>query len=202
MFIKETTSKSGEQNAEFEKEWLKMEKYDFKILTLMAVLAESNLAYRGKIKDMCDFLGVKTGQSRTNKAIKEAIDKLEKEGYIGVIRDKQIYTLTLRVKAEKDRKIIRIQKKWIQMARDSKTKGASWDNVLRVWLYLIDNKKEIITNADIADALDMDSKMVSRIKTILSKELKTIKCVNRAKKISENTFIKLGQTIDTFAWVD
>lgn len=178
-----------------------MEKYDFKILTLIAVLAENKLAYRGKIKDMCEFLGVKTGQSRTNKAIKDAIDKLEKEEYIYAVKDKQTYTLTLRVKAEKKKEIIKIQKKWIQMVKDADSKGASWDNILRVWLYLIDNKKEIITNKDISEALDMDIKMITRIKKILTEDLKAIKCVNRAKKIDDRTFIKLGQSIDTFAWI-
>lgn len=188
--------------AEFEKEWLKMEKYDFKILTLIAVLAEEKLAYRGKIKDMCEYFGVASGNSRTNKAIKDAIDKLEQEEYIYAIRDKQTYTLTLRVKAEKKKEIIKIQKKWIEMVRDLGPKGAGWDTILRVWLYLIDNKKEIITNADIATALNLSEPTVKRVKQILVNDLKAIKCINRAKKIDDKTFIKLGQTIDAFAWID
>lgn len=190
------------QNAEFEKEWLKMEKYDFKILTLIAVLAENKLAYRGKIKDMCEFLGVKSGQSRTNKAIKDAIEKLEKEEYIYAVKDKQTYTLTLRVKAEKKREIIKIQKKWIEMVKSLDSKQTSWDTILRVWLYLIDNQKEIITNKDISNDLGISDTAVKRVKKVLVEDLKAIKCTNRSKKIAEGTYVRLGQCIDTFAWID
>ena len=187
------------QEAEFEKEWLSMEKYDFKILTLIAVLAQNGLAYRGKLKDMCEFLGVANQTNNKNK-IKEAVNNLHKEGYIYFIKDGQTYTLTLQVKAEKDRQIIRIKKQWINMVRD--TKGASWDTILRVWLYLIDNSKEVIRNADIATDLNMSISTVKRVKSVLVDELHAIKCTNKAKKIGPDTYIRLGQTIDTFAWID
>ena len=45
-------------------------------------------------------------------------------------------------------------------------------------------------------------RMVDRIKVVLVNDLQAIKCQNRSKKISEGNFKKLGQTIDTFAWID
>lgn len=190
---------NNNQEAEFEKEWLSMEKYDFKILTLIAVLAQNGLAYRGKLKDMCEFLGVANQTNNKNK-IKEAIENLQKDGYIYCIKDGQTYTLTLQVRAERDRQIIRIKKQWVAMIKD--VKGAAWDTILRVWLYLIDNHKEIIRNADIATDLNISVSTVKRVKTILVDELHAIKCTDRAKKIAPGTYIKLGQTIDTFAWID
>lgn len=195
MFITEQDN----HEAEFDKEWLSMEKYDFKILTLIAVLAENKLAYRGKIKDMCEFLGVAAGNSRTNRAIKDAIEKLEKEEYIDVIKRGQIYTLTLR--DNRSRTIIKIQKKWIAIVKSLNGKQNSWDTILRVWLYLIDNQREIITTKDIAADLQLSEKTIGNVKKILVEDLKAIKCTNRAKKIDERTYIKLGQTIDTFAWI-
>lgn len=195
MFITEQDN----HEAEFDKEWLSMEKYDFKILTLIAVLAENKLAYRGKIKDMCEFLGVAAGNSRTNRAIKDAIEKLEKEEYIDVIKRGQIYTLTLR--DNRCRTIIKIQKKWIAIVKSLNGKQNSWDTILRVWLYLIDNQREIITTKDIAADLQLSEKTIGNVKKILVEDLKAIKCTNRAKKIDERTYIKLGQTIDTFAWI-
>jgi hypothetical protein len=59
-----------QNEAEFEFEWLLRQKYEFKILTLIAVLADNNLAYRGTLKDMCEFFGVKSGDSTNNKNIK------------------------------------------------------------------------------------------------------------------------------------
>lgn len=84
-----------QNEAEFEFEWLLRQKYEFKILTLIAVLADNNLAYRGTLKDMCEFFGVKPGDSRTNNQIKAAITKLEADGLLKQIIDGRTFTLTL-----------------------------------------------------------------------------------------------------------
>ena len=190
-----------DDEAGFEKEWLKLEKYNFKLLTLVAVLAQNHLAYRGTVAEMCDYLGI-NNQTKNRKAITTAIAQLEEKGMVKTILDNnKVYTITLSVKAEKKKDVIVIQKKWIEMVQGLTT-GVTWDNVLRVWLYLIANEEEIITSKKIAADLGMSKSMVDRIKIILVSDLKAIKCQNRAKKISEGNFQKLGQTIDTFAWID
>ena len=189
-----------DDEAGFEKEWLKLEKYNFKLLTLVAVLAQNHLAYRGTVAEMCEYLGV-DNQTKNRRAITTAIEQLEKKGMIKTILDGKVYTITLSVKAEKKKDVIVIQKKWIEMVQGLKG-GVSWDNVLRVWLYLIANEEEIITSKKIAADLGMTKRMVDRIKVVLVNDLQAIKCRDRSKKISEGNFKKLGQTIDTFAWID
>ena len=188
-----------DDEAGFEKEWLKLEKYNFKLLTLVAVLAQNHLAYRGTVAEMCEYLGV-DNQTKNRRAITTAITQLEKKGMIKTILDGKVYTITLSVKAEKKKDVIVIQKKWIEMVQGLKG-GVSWDNVLRVWLYLIANEEEIITSKKIAADLGMKKSMVDRIKIVLVNDLQAIKCRDRSKKISEGNFKKLGQTIDTFAWI-
>ena len=189
-----------DDEAGFEKEWLKLEKYNFKLLTLVAVLAQNHLAYRGTVAEMCEYLGV-DNQTKNRRAITTAIEQLEKKGMVKTILDGKVYTITLSVKAEKKKDVIVIQKKWIEMVQGLTT-GVTWDNVLRVWLYLIANEEEIITSKKIAADLGMTKRMVDRIKVVLVNDLQAIKCKNRSKKISEGNFKKLGQTIDTFAWID
>ena len=189
-----------DDEAGFEKEWLKLEKYNFKLLTLVAVLAQNHLAYRGTVAEMCNYLGV-DNQTKNRKAITTAIAQLEKKGMMKTILDGKVYTITLSVKAEKKKDVIVIQKKWIEMVQGLTT-GVTWDNVLRVWLYLIANEEEIITSKKIAADLGMTKRMVDRIKVVLVNDLQAIKCKNRSKKISEGNFKSLGQTIDTFAWID
>ena len=41
-----------QNEAEFEFEWLLRQKYEFKILTLIAVLADNNLAYADATRDL------------------------------------------------------------------------------------------------------------------------------------------------------
>ena len=189
-----------DDEAGFEKEWLKLEKYNFKLLTLVAVLAQNHLAYRGTVAEMCEYLGV-DNQTKNRRAITTAIEQLEKKGMVKTILDGKVYTITLSVKAEKKKDVIVIQKKWIEMVQGLKG-GVSWENVLRVWLYLIANEEEIITSKKIAADLGMTKRMVDRIKVVLVNDLQAIKCQNRSKKISEGNFKSLGQTIDTFAWID
>jgi len=95
-----------QNEAEFEFEWLLRQKYEFKILTLIAVLADNNLAYRGTLKDMCEFFGVKPGDSKNNNNIKAAIDKLEADGLLKQIKDGRTFTLTLSKKGEQRKRVI------------------------------------------------------------------------------------------------
>ena len=80
---------------------------DFKLLTLAAVLALYNCAYRGTIEDMCEYLG----EDKNEEAIITAIEQLEKKGMIKFMIDKyNVYTISLSVKAEKKKDVVAIQK--------------------------------------------------------------------------------------------
>lgn len=101
---------------------------DFKLLTLAAVLALYNCAYRGTIEDMCEYLG----EDKNEEAIITAIEQLEKKGMIKFMIDKyNVYTISLSVKAEKKKDVVAIQKKWTEGIKGAKV---SWESVLRVWL--------------------------------------------------------------------
>lgn len=176
-----------DDEAGFEKEWLKMEKYNFKLLTLVAVLAQNHLAYRGTVAEMCDYLGI-NNQTKNRRAITTAIAQLEEKGMVKTILDNnKVYTITLSVKAEKKKDVIVIQKKWIEMVQGLKSRGVSWDNVLRVWLYLIANEEEIITSKKIAADLGISERKVARIKDVLVNDLKAIKCQTGIKRHQEQT---------------
>ena len=73
---------AADDEAEFDYDWLTREKLQFKILALIAVLANSHLAYRGTLSDMCEFIGISSGNSRTNQKLKAAIDALEADGLL------------------------------------------------------------------------------------------------------------------------
>ena len=134
-----------EKEAFIDKDWLTMQNYQFKILVMIAVLAENHLAFRGKLKDMCDFLGVSNQTANTNK-IKGAIEALEKSGDILVIREGHTWTLTLSVKAERKPKVIKIKNAWIKLIQQYQApegKEVAWESVLKVFVYLCADKKEV-----------------------------------------------------------
>lgn len=193
-----------QNEAEFEFEWLLRQKYEFKILTLIAVLADNNLAYRGTLKDMCEFFGVKPGDSRTNNQIKAAITKLEADGLLKQIVDGRTFTLTLSKKGEQRKRVIRIQKEWVEIAKNYKSEenSISWMNLLKVWLYLIDNKKEVIKTSAVAKELNLSKASVTRAKKALEKDMHAIISKKKAKIAENGWYCCLGSSITLNAWVD
>ena len=193
-----------QDEAEFEFEWLVRQKYEFKILTLIAVLADNNLAYRGTLKDMCEFFGVKSGDSRTNNQIKAAITKLEADGLLKQIVDGRTFTLTLSKKGEQRKRVISIQKEWVEIAKGYKSEdnSISWMNLLKVWLYLIDNKKEVIKTSEIALELGISTDSVKRAKKALERDIQAIISKRRTTTLANGGYRCLGSSITVKAWLD
>lgn len=192
------------EEAEFEYEWLTREDYQFKLLALLAVLADSKLAYRGTLADMCDFLGVARGNSRTNTKIKEAIDALEKDGLLKKIIDGRTFTLTLSKKAEKQHRVIRIQKEWVMVAKNysempNKSESVGWMPLLKVWLFLLDrgNTQTPITNKKISDALGLSEGTVKNARGALTKDIEAI----ISKKKFDAPKHCIGSEITPAAWI-
>lgn len=157
---------SMEHEAEIDTDWLTVKNYEFKILVMIACLAENHLAYRGKLKDMCEFLGVGVSQGNRNK-IKEAIAALEASGDIKTLVEGQTWTLTLSVKAERKNKIKKIKNAWISAIKDYEPKdkdndSVSWENILKVLVYLCADQREVIRYNEISKALNISTTQVQR----------------------------------------
>ena len=154
-----------EKEVEIDKDWLTVSNYQFKILVMIVALANEHLAFRGKIKDMCEFLGVSNQKANTDK-IKEAIQKLEDKGDVLVVKQGYTWTITLSVKAERKPKVIRIRNAWIkaiqQYQAPDKEKYVSWENILKVFVYLCADKKDIKKYEEIANDLNLTFGTVRR----------------------------------------
>lgn len=191
-----------ENEAYIEKDWITVENYQFKILVMIAALAENHLAYRGKMKDICSFLGVNNLSNNTNK-IKKAIENLEESGDIKVVRDKQTWTLTLSVKAERKSRIIKIKNAWIQAIQqydpDKKEDSIAWENILKVLVYLVADKQEVKSYSKIADDLGISTKVAQRaVKALDGIDFGNLEIKRKLAwlKKSDNEFKVIGQKID------
>ena len=198
------------EKAEFDYDWLIRQKYEFKLLALLAVLADNNLAYRGTLSDMCAFFGVASGNSRTDRKIKDAIIQLETDGLLKKITDGRTYTLTLSKKAEKHRRVIRIQKEWVMIAKgystfESRSVSIDWVPLLKVWLYLIngfEEKRTLTTSSEIAIALNLSISTVKAARAALEKDIEAILVEKKYKFFpEEEEFSCLGSEITPTAWV-
>ncbi|MDE6851817.1 MAG: hypothetical protein K2J67_04935 [Lachnospiraceae bacterium] len=103
------------------KEWLSLDKYPFKILTVITILADSNRTFQGNLKDICKELGIQYNQGSKNRIL-TALTDLTQENYIHTTVDK-----------EKSNTIIKIKSAWYQLIRETKG-NAAWDIVLKTFL--------------------------------------------------------------------
>lgn len=145
--------------------WINMENYDFKILIMITCLAQEKLAFRGTLKDMCEFLGLKE-DTRNKNRIKLAIENLEQQEDIKIIREGYIWTLTLTLKAEAKPKIIRIKNKYINAIKTYKAENpndsVSWENILKVLIFLWTTHSEVYTQSEIANATKVSESTVRK----------------------------------------
>jgi predicted transcriptional regulator len=155
-----------EREAEIDTTWLTVKNYEFKILVMIACLAENKLAFRGKLKDMCEFLGV-SNQANNNKKIQEAIKELENKKDIIVLKEGHTWTLTLTNKCFSKDRTKRIRNAYVKAIQsyepvDKDNDSVSWENILRVLVFLCADKREIKTYAEIANSLGIAEKTVKR----------------------------------------
>ena len=155
-----------QHEAYIDADWLTVANYQFKILVMVAALAENHLAYRGKLKDMCEFLGVSNQKNNTDK-IKAAIDALVESGDVKVIKDGHTWTITLSVKAERKSKIIKIKNAWIKVIRQYECDKVAWENILKVLVYLCADSAEVKRYETIGKALNISLDTVKRAVTAL-----------------------------------
>ena len=80
--------------------------------------------------------------------------------------------------------------------------GVDWTVVLKVWLYLIDNRREVITSGEIAEALDVSVSSVSRARQVLMNDLNAIQSKTINKQLPDGGFCCLGSNIVVKAWLD
>ena len=123
------------------KNWVTIEDYDFKILVLTSFLADNNLAYRGNLTTMCEWLGIGASQKNRDK-IKTSIEKLEKQEYIFCNKEGQNYHISIRNKGLRDKRIVKIKKQWIETIKNYEATGKkvnrSWATMLKALIVIFD----------------------------------------------------------------
>ena len=173
-----------EEILEFSTECLSLEKYHFKILTMITVLADSKAAFRGKISDLCHSLSIQTSSGNITK-IKSSLDFLTKSNYINILVDKDIYTVTLTKAAESNKNIIKIKNAWYKLIKETPSEAA-WENMLKVFLVLIELpscEDKPITYKEIGDIIKCSKSTVQRaVKTICNIDFKDFKFIKDVKK--------------------
>ena len=190
-------------NINVSKQWLDdLIDYQIKILLLTSVLADNNLAFRGTLKTMCEWLGIKSS-GNNNKKIKQCLQNLSNNGYIFHKVEGRTHHVSISNKGLKNKQIYKVRKKWIEVfkkyCKEDKDKDFSidWIKVLRVFIYIYYSKDEIVTVQKIAQITNTSDQTVNNaLKAILACNLKGLRIEKEIIKDSfyDNRNIKQWRT--------
>lgn len=183
---------------EFYYDALTLEKYPFRILALVTVLADEKRAYRGTLSELCRELEIQPSGGNTAR-IKEALKVLVQNQYVHVLVDNYTYTITLTHAAAKDEKVLKIKKAWYALIRE-KSGTRDWGNALKVFLFLLDIPRDTpITYQAIGNQIAVSSSTVQRcVKHICSINFTDFKILKKAVNVKQpdGTFVCLGNTYE------
>ena len=191
-----------EAEIDFCGEWLVLKKNQFKIMAVVTVLADKNRAFRGTLNDLCDELGI--GRSSANRAsICKTLELLTQSGNVKVIKDLQIYTISLSESVSKSKNVKTIKKAWYDLIRDCKSAEAcSWDSLLKVFLTIFDSSNDdIITNKSISDSLGgtiSESTVGKCIRTLCKIDYQDFRLVSKVinKRSDNGQFYCVGRVVE------
>lgn len=177
----------------FYKEWLPLPKAEFNIL---AMLAEQGGTFSGNYTDMCRYLTV-TPQSRNRKVLQDAIESLVSKDFITCESRGRTRHLKLIPKATE----IKLPRPWVQsvMQHDYSSEAVAAAQVLKVFLWIVQNNQDIVTNDMIAKDLGASVSTVISAKNVLEREYENI----TKRKVSEkcgDVFRSIGQELAAGAW--
>ena len=169
-------------NINISKQWIDdLKDYQIKVLLLTSVLADNNLAFRGTLKTMCEWLGIESC-SNNNKRIKQSLQNLSNNGYIFYKVEGRTHHVSISNKGLKNKQIYKVRKKWIEVfkkyCKENKDKDFSidWIKVLRVFIYIYYSKDEIVTAQKIAQLTNTSDQTVNNaLKAILACNLKGLR---------------------------
>lgn len=189
---------------EFDREWIELENYPFKILAVVTVLADNKKAFRGKISELCCEIGVGSSSVNLNK-IKNSLAYLNESGYVHIVEDNGIYTVTLSTLAEKDKNIIKIKRAWYALIRKyhkENDTNCSWESILKVFLTIYEyNSEGIYTYKDIAAAVGFSERTVGNCVKCLEKiDFEDFRfCIDTIKiKDNNGEIVTLGRQYQKF----
>lgn len=148
----------------FYREWLPLPKAEFNVLTM---IAEQGGTFSGTYADMCRYLNV-TPQSRNRKVLQTAIESLTSKGFITWDSSGRTQHLKVIPKATE----IIIPKRWVQsvVRHDYSSEAVAAAPVLKVFLWIVQNEWDIVTNDMIAEDLNVSVSTVVSAKNVLERE--------------------------------
>ena len=136
-----------EASVVFYNEWLALPKAEFNVL---AMVAEQGGSYSGNLSDMCRYLNV-TLQTRNRNQLQAAIESLTSKNFLSCDTKGRTHHLKVIPKETE----VKLPKIWVQsvIQHDYSSESVAFAPVLKVFLWILQNRMKVVTNAMIAAEL-------------------------------------------------
>lgn len=149
----------------------------------MAMLADKG-HFKGNLSDLCRYFFV-SPQTKTRRALCEAINALAEQGFINRQQKRNTFTLTVVPKAQKIEIAREHYNRIKTRCRASDGASVAWECVLKVFLWVHENDFDhLITNQMIEEDLNLSAGVICSAKNVLDREFEAI----RRCKVSEKTW--------------
>ena len=86
------------------------------------------------------------------------------------------------------------------IAHDYSSENVAWEQVLKVLLWVCNNKEPVIQNQMIADDLQVSVSTIGCAKNVLEYEYAAIRRRKVSEKIGDDFFRTIGQELEASAW--
>ena len=176
----------------FFRDWLPLDKQDFRILAMLADKKEFN----GNLSAMCDYFSL-SRQTRHTNQLRDSIQKLKEQGFITCENAGRTYTLRAIPKGKE----IQIPRRWaepiIQHKYDSES--VAWETVLKVFIWISENHAVLVTNADIAAELHISTDTITSAKNVLERDLRAITREIEKITLADGSKRNIGQRLAAVA---
>ena len=136
---------------------------------------------------------------RNIEKIKASLEDLTSAGYIGWEQSGRTHHLTVNPK-ETEIKIPAALAKSIINHNYSSEEQVAWEQVLKLYIWVVQNYIDIVTNRIIAAALSTSESTVCSAKKVLVKEYEAITKRKISERLGDDCFRTLGQELRACAW--
>lgn len=176
-------------------EWLSLPKGEFKLLVMIADVG-SNL---GCASDICRYFKPQTPNpaSATRNRVVTNLELLAEKEFIKLSQSGRRYTATLIKPIVKE---IAIERQYItKILHHQYIQSVAWENVLKVYIWLLDNGNKEFTNSQIQAQLNVSESTITEAKNVLQ-DFGAVIINHLTVRQAENVYRCYGQSAELSAF--
>lgn len=178
----------------FDFEWLSLPKAEFKMLLMIADIGQ-NL---GNASDLCRYFN-RSPQSKNKKPLRKALKSLAEQSIIDLEKQENDYVATLLNPILQENEVC-IKRKYVtEILHHNYTPKVAWENVLKVYIWLLNVGENLFTNRQISKCIGVSESTITGAKNALI-ELGAVLINKVTIKEGEQFYKCIGQTAEISAF--